>query len=31
MEIRYLKSYDSHIWRFENKTISLVLICKRPP
>jgi hypothetical protein len=30
MEIGYLKSYGSHIWRFANETISLGLICKKP-
>jgi hypothetical protein len=29
MEIGYLKSYGSHIWRFANETISFGLICKK--
>ena len=29
MEIGYLKSYGSHIWRFANETISYGLICKK--
>jgi hypothetical protein len=29
MEIRYLRSYDSHIWRLANKTTSFGLICKK--
>jgi hypothetical protein len=29
MEIGYLKSYGSHIWRFSNETISYGLICKK--
>jgi hypothetical protein len=29
MEIGYLKSYGSHIWRFANETISFGLIWKK--
>jgi hypothetical protein len=29
MEIGYLRSYGSHIWRFANETLSFGLICKK--
>jgi hypothetical protein len=29
MELGYLKSYSSHIWRFAKETMSFGLICKK--